>query len=145
MDYHATIRDLGTKNVTATFGCAPPQEVVGPIKPKAIHYGVAYPSDPDNGNVLTNRAIPLLHMDFNKYRPDLPPWRNVREIVLASRVEGKSKPIVASFIDPSTYGIQTTANLKTVTIAAEGPSSGTGINEIVTEEAVMEHRERLGV
>jgi hypothetical protein len=74
MDYHQTIRALGPTDVSATFGCAPPQEVVGPLVPKSIHYGVAYPSDPDNGEVLINRTVPLLHFDFNKYRPDLPPW-----------------------------------------------------------------------
>lgn len=148
MDYHTTIRQLGSDDVTATFGVAPPHEIVGPLKPRSVHYGVAYGTDPERDMVMTDFAIPLLHFDFNKYRPDLPPWDNVREISLASFVESgepASGTIIASFIEPDLYGIRTTGDLKTVTLAAEGPMHGLDDLVIIDRAGVEERRERLGV
>lgn len=144
MDYHATIRDLGSEDVTATFGIAPPQEIVGPLNPLKVHYGVAYGTDPERDLVMTGYTVPLLHFDFNKYRPDLPPWHQVHEIVLASYRDDGSQ-VVAHFIQPDLYGIRTTGDLKTVTLAAEGPGSGVEGLAIIDRDGVEDKRARMGV
>lgn len=140
MDYTDLMEQFGTKDVTATFGIAPPAEIVGPLKPKAIHYGIAYGSDPDTGDVFTNYTVPLLFFEFNKYRPDLPPWRNVKEIVLAA-LDDDGGVTEASFIEPHYRATKTTGALKTVEVSAEGPGEFRDDLAIIDRSEVAKQRD----
>jgi hypothetical protein len=137
MEYEEVIQRIGRDDVTATFGCAPPEEIVGPLKPEGVYYGQAFGYDEDIEEFVLHHPIPLITFTFNKYRPDLPPWEQVREFVLASQDDGGV--VEATFIDPSLRGVNTTGPLKTVELHAEGPGEGVE-GAIVTRDAVAEKR-----
>lgn len=137
MEYEEVIQRIGRDDVTATFGCAPPEEIVGPLKPEAVYYGQAFGYDENESRVAPEYNIPLIMFEFNKYRPDLPPWGNVREFVLASLYDGQVEEY--TFIEPHHRSTAVTGPLKTVSVTAERPAEGVeGV--IVTREAVAEKR-----
>lgn len=133
--YERAIERLGSDDITATFGIAPPAEIVGPMNPENVYYGVAYGSD--DGSVMTSYRIPLIFFEFNKYRPDLPPWNKVKEFVLATEDGGEI--IEYTFVESHFRTTTTTGRMKTVHLSAEGPMEGVeGI--IVKRDEVAEKR-----
>jgi len=122
MEFKDVLTEIGRDDVSVTFGLSNPIEIVGPLKPKSVYYGKVFGYDKSAGQVHMGRAWPMIMFSFNKYRSDLPPWESVREMVLASMNNGHS--IEASFIETNVRSIDTTGDLKTVEIVAEGPSEG---------------------
>jgi len=122
---------------TATFGCRNPPEIVGPIKPRNVQYGVNY------GNFTPLRTHPSLFLNFNKYRPDLPPWRNVVEVVLASQTE--DGVFEATFIDTDHLATSTTGDLKTVNLVADTVAEGVEPAAIIERREVAKKRDMLDV
>mgnify|MGYP007116981582 CR=1 FL=1 len=102
---------LGTQP-TLTFGCEPPKEIIGPIKPRSVQYGVQHtPSQ------YGTRIDTVLFTNFNKYRSDLPPWQNLTEIVAANQHNGNR--YYATLREIKQCSISITGDLKTVTIVAK--------------------------
>lgn len=122
MDLADVMEQIGRDDVTVTFGVAPPEEVVGPIKPQNVYYGHAFGYDEYANEFIPNRPIPLILFEFNKYRSDLPPWEKTREFVLAATNDGER--VAATFIEPHYRASRTTGTLKTVEVSAEGPIEG---------------------
>lgn len=137
MEYQDVIERIGRDDVTATFGVAPPGEIVGPLRPRSVYYGLAFGYDERNEQFVTGDPIPLITFNFNKYRPDLPPWGQVREFVLAG-LDG-TDVVEATFIEPGLRSITTTGDLKTVTLTAEGPAGGVD-GAIIERDEVAEKR-----
>lgn len=121
-DYHEAMKKLGRDDVTATFGVAPPAEVVGPLKPSSVYYGQAFGYDEDANTVLPQYTIPTITFEFNKYRSDLPPWHTLKEFVLASEHAGTVAEY--TFIEAHHRSTDVTGDLKTVTVSGEGPITG---------------------
>lgn len=129
-----------TSSPTVTFGIASkqhPAEIVGPMNPRSVHYGVTYASDPNTDATLINSAFPTVFIDFNKYRPDLPPWQAVREIVLADRDFGDV--IEYTLVNTQHRTTDTTGNLKTVSLSADGVWDGVD-GGIIEKDEVAEQR-----
>jgi hypothetical protein len=122
---------------TVTFGCANPPEIVGPVKPREVQYGVNY------GNFTPLRTHPSLFLNFNKYRPDLPPWHNVVEAVLASKTD--DGVFEATFIDTDHLATSTTGDLKTVNLVADTVAEGVESAAIIERSEVAEKRNMRGV
>lgn len=123
---------------TITFGvmsCGN-AEIVGPMNPKSVHYGILYGSDPDTKQTMLKHDFPLVHLDWNKYRSDLPPWDGVVEFVLADNHRGE----VVEYTLPnvSVQSVATTGNLKTVTLSADGIWSGVDGTIIDRDEVAEE-------
>lgn len=136
-----------TDDATLTFGIEAlyGTEIVGPMKPRSVHFGKVFGSDSESGSFTEGNQLlatfPLIHMDWNKYRPDLPPWNEVEEFVIADTYEGDVVEYV--WVDTNTMGIATTGDLKTVSMHAASIHEG---NEgyILDSESVREHREKVG-
>jgi len=109
MDYTQLRESVGT-NPSLTFGCSPPDEIVGPIKPQSVQYGVT-------NTTMFEYGSSALFMNFNKYRRDLPPWQHVREIVVANERNGNK--YYATLRDIEHCSVQITGDLKTITLAAK--------------------------
>lgn len=139
MDYKTAIAQLGRDNVTATFGSAPPPEIVGPLNPESVYYGKAFGYDEREERVTTEFALPLLFFEFNKYRSDLPPWDNVREVVLAS-YDDTGDVVEYTFVETFHRATQVTGDLKTVSLTADGPYEGVG-GAIIERDEVAEKRD----
>lgn len=137
MEYQDAIERIGRDDVTVTFGVAPPGEIVGPLRPRSVYYGQAFGYDERHGEFITQNPIPTVTFSFNKYRSDLPPWRQVHEFVLASRHEGDV--VEVTFFESSLRGIDITGDLKTVTLNAEGPIEGVDC-AIIERDEVAEKR-----
>lgn len=111
MRFETVFRELGD-HPTATFGIASyGGEVVGPLNPESVDYGTV-----SDASLASTR--PLVHLHFNKYRPDLPPWRDVVEFVLATRTDD-GQVLEGLFIDTSLHDIRITGDLKTVDLVAD--------------------------
>ena len=103
-------------DVTATFGCKIADgiagldtEIVGPLNPRSVYYGTVWRDE--------YPASPLVFFNFNKYRPDLPPWGNVSEFVLAAEDDGDVYEVTfEGAVEPQ--GVQVTGDLKTVSLAS---------------------------
>ena len=106
MDYYTVYEQLGSEP-TVAFGCTPPDETVGPIQPTSVQYGIRYE--------VSN--CPLVHLNFNKYRNNLPPWRNVVEMVAASEDDGGVYE--ATWLGVTHVETKITGDLKTVTLVAK--------------------------
>jgi hypothetical protein len=138
MDLHDVMNKIGRDDVSVTFGIAPPAEIVGPLNPKSVYYGYAFGYDERNDRFVTASPQPLVTFAFNKYRSDLPPWEKVREFVLASH-DDNGRVVEATFIEPGLRGINTTGDLKTVELGAEGPAYGVD-GAIIERDEVAEKR-----
>jgi hypothetical protein len=136
-DYRTAIQHLGRDNITATFGVAPPAEIVQ-LNPRSVYYGQVFGYDESAGRVAPEYAIPLIMFEFNKYRPDLPPWENVREFVLAAMDDGEV--VEYTFIEPHHRSTAVTGGIKTVSLTAEGPSEGVD-GAIIERAEVAEKRD----
>jgi len=103
-------------------------EVVGPLKPRHVYYG----------HVWTESGLrPRVFFNFNKYRSDLPPWRDVTEFVLASQVDGEVREY--SFTDlVSEQGVQITGDLKTVSLSCEYVYDGIEQCDTISREEVAQ-------
>jgi len=112
MDYRQLKQSVGTEP-TLLFGCSPPDETIGPIKPKSIQYGVQHTPV---GYRLGTKMEAALFLNFNTYRTDLPPWEKVREIVLANETDGQK--YCATLTDIGDCSMATTGDLKTVSVVA---------------------------
>lgn len=103
-------------DVTATFGCqiadgiaGVESEIVGPLNPRSVYYGTVWRNE--------YPASPLVFFNFNKYRPDLPPWGNVSEFVLAAEDDGDVAEVTfEGAVEPQ--GVAVTGDLKTVSLAS---------------------------
>lgn len=138
MDLQQTFERLGGEP-TATFGCVNPPEIVGPLKPRSVQYGITYGND-DQGDVFLGRPFPTVWLNFNKYRPDLPPWRSVVEFVLASQDDG-GNVFEAMFIDTSAAGTDITGDLKTVNVLADSIAHGVDAAAVIDRDEVAEKRD----
>lgn len=126
---------------TVAFGVASAEtvtEVVGPMKPRGAHYGLTYASDPETKETLTNARFPTVWFDWNKYRPDLPPWRNVREFVLADEHEGEV--VEYTWVNTQHRTTATTGDLKSVSLSADGIYEGVD-GAIIERDDVTEDRD----
>lgn len=138
MSYKEAMARLGRDSVTATFGVGPPAEIVGPLNPKAVYYGKCFGYDERDERVTTEYAIPLLFLEFNKYRSDLPPWQNLEEVVLAT-YDDNGDVVEYTFHDAFHRATQVTGDVKTVSVSAEGPSEGVD-GLVVERDEVAEKR-----
>lgn len=126
---------------TATFGVVTTEildnteEIVGPLRPRTTYYGHVW---------TPGRVKPLVFLNFNKYRSDLPPWDNVTEFVLAAEDDGEvAEYTFNGLVEPQ--GINITGDLKTVSLACEYVWTGvercdTIDRQQVAREAVAEKR-----
>jgi len=123
-------------DVTATFGCqygcGIDNEIVGPLNPRSVYYGTVWRNE--------YPASPLVFFNFNKYRPDLPPWGNVSEFVLAAQDDGDVYEVTfEGAVEPQ--GVQVTGDLKTVSLASvyalEGVQTETFARSDVAEKRDM--------
>lgn len=119
---------------TVTFGCRNPPEIVGPLRPRNVQYGVNY------GNFTPLRTHPSLFLNFNKYRPDLPPWRNVVEVVLASHTDS-GEVFEATFIDTDHLATSITGDLKTVNLVTNTVAEGVEAAAIIERSEVAKQRD----
>lgn len=118
---------------TVTFGLSTIEgindatEVVGPLKPKHVQHGHLQ---------TKTHTKPLVFFNFNKYRSDLPPWRDVWEFVLAGQTdEGPSLYTFEGLVQPR--GTQITADLKTVTLSAMYAWEGVEQCDIIDKHDVV--------
>lgn len=116
-------------------------EVVGPMVPKAVQFGtwssvssIAVQPGPIDG--WTIDARPMLTLNFNKYRPDLPPWQQTVEIALATR-EDSALGFVATHLGEAISG-----RLKTVHMGLSGVSWGLDDGNIISRDDIYERRNR---
>jgi len=116
---------------TLTFGVEPPQEIVGPLNPKSVQYGISNTDD-----LLQSKSRPIVHCNFNKYRSDLPPWNTLSEVVIASTVDGGVLEVVISESEVSTTKI--TGDLKSVSIVGESMDVGLDNASVVERERVYD-------
>lgn len=125
---------------TVTFGCVDPPEIVGPLKPSSVQYGVTFRNDRDVGPdmFLSASQSPTVWFNFNKYRPDLPPWHSVVEFVIAST------DTMVTFIDVEAVGTDITGDLKTVNVVADEVYEGTEQAAIIEEYEVAKQRDMRG-
>lgn len=104
------------------FGCEPPEEVVGPLRPKSCVYGVM--TEMRGKNHYIER--PVVNINVPNTDHGLPPWPLVREALFESQ-DGKTM----TFIDMRHEGNQQTNDLKTVTLSAEHVIEGTSTTDII--------------
>lgn len=118
------------KQPTATFGVtrATDGEVVGPMQPRDVQYGA---TSTYNGKNVLRQTRHLVNMNFNKYRPDLPPWQSVAEFFLAS------EDAHALFIDVEPHDVLISGNLKTVQLVADAVREGESDGAIISTEDVV--------
>ena len=137
MQTYEVIDELGSKPTltkpTLTFGVEPPKEIVGPLNPKMVQYGVSY--DREYGAPILT-PMPTIYCNFNKFRSDLPPWNTLSEVVLASKVDGGVLEAVLSETEVSE--IQITADLKTVTIVGQSLDVGLDNADVVERDRVYD-------
>jgi hypothetical protein len=121
---------------TATFGVVTHEgidtvsEIVGPLKPRAVYYG----------HIWTETGVkPLVFLNFNKYRSDLPPWRDVNEFVLAAEDDGRAAEFAFRGL-VTQQGIDITGDLKTVSLACEYVWNGIEQCSVVDRREVAEKR-----
>lgn len=113
MEYRQLKKSVGTQP-TLTFGCTSPNEIIGPLKPRSIQYGVQHrPVGYRYGTEMDT----ALFINFDAHRTDLPPWERVREIVAANQRDGKQYYVSLHDIGQCTTRV--TGDLKTVTVVAE--------------------------
>lgn len=116
---------------TVTFGIRPlpngvgEGEVVGPLKPQLVQYG---------RKATKHGSSPLVFFNFNKYRPDLPPWHDVDEFVMANVVDGQTMEYTFHGA-VAVEGVHTSGRLKTVTMSASDVSEGV-VAEVASRDAV---------
>jgi len=141
MDTYELYDTLGA-DPTLTFGVGPPKEIVGPLNPRNVQYGINWDdiASPQSG------AHPLVHCNFNKYRSDLPPWNTLKEVVIAATVDGGGV-LEAVVSETEVSEIQITGDLKTVTIAGTSIDVGLDNASIVERNRVEDNGTgyRLGV
>lgn len=123
MSYTELFEQLGS-DVTATFGFGPPRETTQ-ANPRSVQYGITFGTS--DGDVLTQTPLPTAYLNFNKYRPDLPPWRKITEFVLANDT------LSVSFIGVNNCTTTTTGDLKTVTLVAADARIGVEETAIISE------------
>jgi hypothetical protein len=147
-------------DVTATFGCqiadgiaGVESEIVGPLNPRSVYYGTVWRNESASSHPLTRAAThgarrreypasPLVFFNFNKYRPDLPPWGNVSEFVLAAQDDGDVYEVTfEGAVEPQ--GVAVTGDLKTVSLASVYAHEGVE-TETFTRSDVAEKRDMGG-
>lgn len=134
MDHKSAFSNLSSEP-TLTFGCRG-GEIVGPLNPHAVHYGTVFGADPETRETLIQHPFPMLHIAFNKYRPDLPPWDDVVEIVVADTTDGGS---IVEYIltEIDLYSVSTIGKAKMVTVSAGGIGSGSS-GAVIDKRAVRD-------
>lgn len=113
-------RDVVGTEPTATFGCKPPEEVVGPLRPKSVQYG------------RYGRGPTMVHIHVNKYRPDLPPWYTLQEMVLVGAVKGTANAM--TFDVRERIKTEITGALKTVTLSIRDVTRGVDGDIVTTDD-----------
>lgn len=106
------------------FGCSPPAEVVGPLKPDSCVYGVMAEMREYNSYV----ERPIVHINVEDHDRGLPPWQFVLESVFTSK-DGNT----VTFINMRHEDTRRTNDLKTVTMSAEKVVEGETQTAIIGE------------